>query len=99
VTDNAASPAPRRQPAHGRGRQQLPREHYDTLAALLDANTFRHLDRLGIAAGSRCWEVGTGAATAPAWLAQHVGPTGYVLATDIDPTFQQSAGNLRRQSR
>jgi len=36
-------------------RQQLLREHHDTLAALLDANTSRYLDRLGIAAG---WPTG-----------------------------------------
>jgi SAM-dependent methyltransferase len=75
-------------------RGQLLRGHYETLAALLDANTFRHLNRLGIAAGHRCWEVGAGAATVPAWLARRVGPTGFVLATDIDVTFLREAGDL-----
>jgi Methyltransferase domain len=93
VTSSAADAAAW-QPAREHGRQQLLRGHYDTLAALLDANTFRHLDRLGVAAGQRCWEVGAGGITVPAWLARRVGPAGYVLATDIDVTFLQEAGDL-----
>lgn len=73
---------------------RLLRGHYASLAALLDVNTFGHLDRLGLAAGQRCWEVGAGAATVPAWLARRVGPSGYVLATDIDVTFLREAGGL-----
>jgi len=67
--------------------------HYATLAALLDATTFAHLERLGIAEGWQCWEVGAGATSVPTWLAQRVGPSGYVLATDIDPSFLQSTGS------
>lgn len=92
MRDSAPGAAPRL-PAHQRGRRQLLRSHDDTLAALCDPNTFRHLDRLGIAAGWRCWEVGAGAATVPMWLAQQVGPAGYVLATDIDVTFLQGVGD------
>lgn len=84
--------------AHERGGRLL-REHYDTLAALLDANTFRHLDRLGIVSGWRCWEVGAGAATVPTWLAERVGPEGEVLATDIDVTFLQCAGETSYEVR
>jgi hypothetical protein len=55
VRDSAAGAAPYPL-AHGRGRlQQLLRGHYDTLAGLFDATTFRRLDRLGIAVGWRCW--------------------------------------------
>jgi len=46
-----------------------------------------HVDRLGIGAGWRCWEVGAGGPGIPAALAAAVGPTGYVLATDIDPSW------------
>lgn len=60
------------------------RRHYETLAALFDATTFRHIDRLGIDAGWHCWEVGTGGPSVPRWLSGRVGPTGRVLATDID---------------
>lgn len=52
MTGSTANAAPQ-PPARERDRQLL-RGHYDTLAALLDANTFRHLDRLGVAAGQRC---------------------------------------------
>jgi SAM-dependent methyltransferase len=92
VTDPATHGVPPR-PQRQRGRQQLLAAHYATLAAVLDATTFRHLDRLGIAEGWRCWEVGAGATTVPLWLAGRVGPAGYVLATDIDPSFLHGTDN------
>jgi len=60
-------------------------DRFDALSALFDPVTFRHVERLGIGPGWRCWEVGAGSATVPGWLAERVGPEGYVLATDIDP--------------
>lgn len=33
---------------------------FGALAELFDPVTFRHVDRLGIGAGMRCWEVGAG---------------------------------------
>jgi SAM-dependent methyltransferase len=57
---------------------------FDALATLFNPSTFRHIDALGIAGGWRCWEVGAGATSIPSWLAERVGPTGHVLATDID---------------
>jgi hypothetical protein len=54
------------------------------LSELFDPVTFRHLDRLGIAPGWRCWEVGAGTLSVPKWLAGRAGPAGRVLATDID---------------
>jgi SAM-dependent methyltransferase len=65
-------------------RQRISRAHYANLGALFDASTFRHIDAIGIRAGWRCWEVGAGGPTVPAWLARRVAPGGYVLATDID---------------
>ncbi|WP_432830641.1 class I SAM-dependent methyltransferase [Dactylosporangium sp. CA-092794] len=35
--------------------------------------------------GARCWEIGAGAGTMAGWLATRVGPSGSVLATDINP--------------
>ena len=92
MTGDAASAAI--QPTAPEQGRQLLRGHYDTLADLLDATTFRHLDRLGIGAGQRCWEVGAGGITARAWLARRVGPAGHVPATDIDVTFLHEAGAL-----
>jgi SAM-dependent methyltransferase len=54
------------------------------LAELFDPTTFRHLEALGVAPGSRCWEVGAGGASVVRWLAARVGPSGRVLATDLD---------------
>ena len=68
-------------------RQSEAGRRFEALSALFDPSTFRHIDGLGIAAGWRCWEVGAGGGTVPAWLAARVGPDGYVLATDIDPSW------------
>jgi SAM-dependent methyltransferase len=57
---------------------------FDALATLFNPWTCRHIDQLGIGPGGRCWEVGAGGPSVPAWLADRVGPTGRVLATDID---------------
>src|SRR5689334_10923853 len=54
------------------------------LATLFDPSTFRHLDALGVGPGWRCWEVGAGGRSVPDGLAARVGPTGAVLATDVD---------------
>jgi SAM-dependent methyltransferase len=67
-----------------RTRQRITRGHYANLGTLFGPSTFRHVDDLGIRAGWRCWEVGAGGPTVPAWLAARVAPGGYVLATDID---------------
>jgi len=62
------------------------------LAAIFDPWTFAHLERLGVGAGARVWEVGAGGPSLPRWLAERVGPTGSVLATDIDISWAESAG-------
>jgi SAM-dependent methyltransferase len=54
------------------------------LGSLFDPVSVRNLERLGVAAGWRCWEVGAGGPSLPRWLAARTGPTGAVLATDID---------------
>lgn len=64
---------------------------FDALAAVFDPTTFRHLQDLGIGAGWRCWEVGAGGTSVTAWLAKRVGPTGKVLATDIDISWMAAA--------
>ncbi|HEY6744897.1 MAG TPA: methyltransferase domain-containing protein [Mycobacteriales bacterium] len=68
-------------------RQAEAGQRFDALARLLDPVTFRHLDRTGVSAGWRCWEVGAGGVSVPAWLADRVGATGRVLATDIDTSW------------
>jgi SAM-dependent methyltransferase len=65
---------------------------FDALSELFDPVTFRHVDRLGVVAGMRCWEVGAGGASVPVGLAERVGPTGAVVATDIDVSWARDAG-------
>jgi SAM-dependent methyltransferase len=56
----------------------------EALSSLFDPGTFRCFDAVGVAPGWRCWEVGAGGPSVVKWLAERVGPTGRVLATDID---------------
>ncbi|MFF8407667.1 class I SAM-dependent methyltransferase [Streptomyces sp. NPDC015684] len=65
-------------------RQSEAGRRFDAFADLFDPTTFRHIDGLGIRPGWRCWEVGAGGSSVVSWLAERVGPTGTVVATDID---------------
>ncbi|MEV4532278.1 methyltransferase [Asanoa sp. NPDC049518] len=67
-------------------------ERFTWLADLFDGVTLGHVDRLGVTSGSRCWEVGAGGNSVPEALATAVGPTGYVLATDINPSWLDPHG-------
>ncbi|MGQ4489798.1 class I SAM-dependent methyltransferase [Streptomyces sp. SAS_281] len=60
---------------------------FGALSELFDPVTFRHVDRLGIGPGMRCWEVGAGGPSVPLGLAERVGPEGAVVATDIDVSW------------
>ena len=60
---------------------------FDALAALFDASTFRHLQATGLGVGWRVWEVGAGGTSVASWLTQQVGPTGRVVASDIDTSW------------
>src|SRR4051794_17526817 len=66
-------------------------ERFVWLAELFDGVTRGHFDRLGVRAGARCWEVGAGGRSIPEALAAAVGPTGHVLATDIDEVSPRRA--------
>ena len=57
----------------------------DALVQMLDEFTTVRLRQAGLAAGQRCLEVGAGAGTIAAFLADEVGPDGEVIATDIKP--------------
>jgi SAM-dependent methyltransferase len=67
-------------------------ERFVALAELFDGVTCGHFDRLGVGPGWRCWEVGAGGRSIPGTLAAAVGPTGYVLATDINPAWLDAHG-------
>jgi ubiquinone/menaquinone biosynthesis C-methylase UbiE len=54
------------------------------LSEMLDELTFDQLSRLAPLLGRSCLEVGAGAGGVATWLADQVGPSGRVLATDLD---------------
>ncbi|MCF3125693.1 methyltransferase domain-containing protein, partial [Streptomyces arenae] len=78
----------RQLPDHG---QSAAQSRSAAFAALFDPTTFGHIERLGIGPGWRCWEVGAGGTSVITWLAKRVGPTGRILATDIDTSWQTRA--------
>jgi SAM-dependent methyltransferase len=61
------------------------RERLVSLEALADPVSIPHLEALGVGEGWRCLEVAAGAGSLADWLCRRVGPSGYVLATDLDP--------------
>ncbi|MEU2687758.1 methyltransferase [Streptomyces hygroscopicus] len=75
-------------------RQREAGRRFDALAELFDPWTLDQLDRLGLAAGWRCWEVGAGGPSVPTALAERVGPTGRVLVTDIDTSWLSDLSDL-----
>jgi SAM-dependent methyltransferase len=66
-------------------------DRFAALAELFDPWTLRHLDDVGLGEGWRCWEVGAGGVSVPRGLAQRVGSSGWVLATDIDVSHLEPA--------
>jgi SAM-dependent methyltransferase len=73
-------------------RQAQAGQRFDALSELFDPVTFRHLSAVGVTAGWACWEVGAGGVGVPAWLAQQVGSSGRVVASDIDTTWMPADG-------
>ncbi len=63
-----------------------------SLGALFDRASVRYLAELGVDEGWRCLEVGCGAGGIAFWLADRVGRTGWVLATDLDTHFIDGRG-------
>jgi tRNA A58 N-methylase Trm61 len=54
------------------------------MSELLDPLDRSCIERLGLQAGWRCLEVGCGNGSISEWLASRVGPSGHVVASDID---------------
>jgi SAM-dependent methyltransferase len=59
-------------------------ERLDLLSAVLDSFTISRLSSLGDLTGRRCLELGAGNGSIASWLADQAGPSGRVLATDIN---------------
>jgi SAM-dependent methyltransferase len=65
-----------------------------TLARVVDPATRRSLDAVGLAPGWSCCDVGSGAGTVVAWMAERVGPTGRVVSLDVDTRFQPGSAGV-----
>src|SRR5437868_11620692 len=72
------------------------RERLGQLEAVWDPWTIRNFEKIGVAEGWRCLEVAGGGGSIAEWLCRHVGPSGHVVATDLQPHFLQAirASNL-----
>jgi len=63
------------------------RSRLEILEKASDPRTIRRLEMLGVAEGWKCLEIGAGGGSIARWLAERVGPTGTVVATDINTRF------------
>ncbi|MGD9925269.1 MAG: trans-aconitate 2-methyltransferase [Pseudorhodoplanes sp.] len=66
------------------------------MSNLLDPSSRFHLLKTGVTTGWRCLEIGAGNGSLSQWLAQRVGPTGHVVASDIRTDLMDgiAGGNL-----
>jgi 2-polyprenyl-3-methyl-5-hydroxy-6-metoxy-1,4-benzoquinol methylase len=71
---------------------QKERDRLGALEDLFDGSSRRLLAATGLCEGWRCLEVGCGAGGIAFWLADQVGSTGHVLATDLDTRFVDGHG-------
>ncbi len=72
-------------------------ERLRLMSDLLDPSSRFHLERIGVARGWHCLEVGAGNGSLSAWLAERVGAEGRVVAADIrtDPMHGLERANLK----
>src|SRR5689334_17078278 len=75
---------------------QIAREHdrLRVLARVVDPGTRRTLTDIGIGPGWQCCDVGSGAGTIAAWMAEQVGANGRVLSLDVDTRFQPASNGV-----
>jgi ubiquinone/menaquinone biosynthesis C-methylase UbiE len=71
-------------------------DRFISLDALYNPRSFQFLEATGIRSGWRCLEIGGGSGSVATWMAERVGPSGYVLVTDIDPRFIETAACQKR---
>ena len=66
-------------------------QRFAALSLLFDPVTLRQFDACGMRHGWHCWEVGAGGASLVRKIAERVGNSGRVLATDIDESWAKEA--------
>ena len=59
-------------------------ERLKALQDAIDQATFRRISALGLGPGWHCWEVGAGGGSVVSWLANKIGESGNVVASDIN---------------
>ena len=84
MAESASSPQPDYRLAAA-GRESAEDERLDLLEQIYDPVSRRR--RSFVQPGWRCLEVGAGRGSMAVWLAEQVGPTGHVVATDIDTRY------------
>ena len=84
TTAIGSTAGPRRTPyAFDNNRAEATDQH-GCLSAILDPITATHMSRVDLT-GKRCLELGAGGGSIAVWLAEQVGESGSVTATDINP--------------
>ena len=63
---------------------EMERRRLSLLQEYYDPPTIARLEKLGVAGGWRCIDVGAGGGSIARWLAERVGSSGSVLAIDVD---------------
>jgi SAM-dependent methyltransferase len=66
---------------------QAERERLAKIEAALDPQTIGYLETIGVGTGWRCLEIGAGGGSMTDWLCRRVGPSGKVVATDLETQF------------
>jgi SAM-dependent methyltransferase len=69
------------------------------MSRLLDPSSRYHLLRTGVSSGWRCLELGAGNGSLSQWLAQQVGHSGHVLATDMHPDLMAGVADRNLEVR
>ena len=66
------------------------RRRLTLLEECYDPGTIRRMVDIGVSSGWICLEVGAGAGSIARWLVRQIGPTGRVVATDLDTSFLEN---------
>ncbi len=69
---------------------QQARDRLAGIEKAYDPGTIRHLEASGVGPGWHCLEVGAGGGSIAEWLCRQVGPSGRVVATDLDTRFVEA---------
>jgi SAM-dependent methyltransferase len=78
---------PEEQYVFGQSPEEIEEQRLAILESRHDQGTIRRMKELGVSPGWRCLEVGAGRGSIARWLAERVGSTGHVVATDLDLRF------------